>query len=189
MNDHEYIERDEYYGKPAWNGDSLFILKEIYTNTYLFGNPTFGYINISKLIDNNKDLFTGDYYLEAYGATSIPKKNEMVTFNHNIDNDEFDLLLPPYRGILLKGKSSSDRLIINVSKAYINPLGSNAPIRKKPSANNDITTNIQNNTYIQNIIAYDVLGRSFMVDNLNQLPSGIYIVNVKNKIYKIFVTK
>ena len=189
MNDHEYIERDEHYGKPAWNGDSLFILKEIYTNTYLFGNPTFGYINISKLIDNNKDLFTGDYYLEAYGATSIPKKNEMVTFNHNIDNDEFDLLLPPYRGILLKGKSSSDRLIINVSKAYINPLGSNAPIRKKPSANNDITTNIQNNTYIQNIIAYDVLGRSFMVDNLNQLPSGIYIVNVKNKIYKIFVTK
>lgn len=185
MQENEYISRDANYGKPIWHENGEFELKEIYSNIYLFGNPTFGYINISKLVSDNSDKFTGKYYLEAEGATSIPKKNQMINFNHDINTDEYEVLLPPYRGILLEGKIASNSLIININSSHINPNGRVAS--KRQTYNNDITTNIYNTTNNDEIKIYDIMGYTYK--NINDLNSGIYIINKNNKVQKIFIRK
>ena len=176
MNENEYISRDEEtYGKPAWNGDKDVTLKEIYTNIYLLGNPTFGYINISKLVEDNSDKLTGKYYLEPTGAASIPKKDEMIAFNCDVATDEYDVLLPPYRGILLEGKASSSSLTININALLVNPGGRNAP-KRRTNNNNEIATNMEIIRYPENLMGvYDLLGRK-VGENLNELPEGVYIV-------------
>ena len=176
MNENEYISRDEEtYGKPAWNGDKDVALKEIYTNIYLLGNPTFGYINVSKLVEDNSDKLTGKYYLEPTGATTIPKKDEMIAFNRDVATDEYDVLLPPYRGILLEGKTSSSSLTININALLVNPGGRNAPKRRTDN-NNEIATNIETNRVSENIQGvYDLLGRK-VGENINELLEGVYIV-------------
>ena len=186
MNENEYIERDEEtYGKPSWNGDKNITLKEIYTNIYLFGNPTFGYIDITKLVEDNSDKLTGRYYLEVEGATTIPKKDEMISFNHDVNTDEYHVLLPPYRGILLEGKDGSDNLTINIDSTKVNPTGRLAPKRYR-NVDNDIPTNIENLNTNDITSIYDMMGHSYSGD-LKNLQSGIYIIRSENKTYKIFL--
>ena len=115
----------------------------------------------------------------------------MITFNHNVYNEENDVLLPPYRGILLKGKQSSNNLIINVSSLYINHFGSNAPKRNKNMNDNIVTDiediNMQNNILFNNINSiYDVLGRSYII-GARHLSPGLYIIRIENKTYKVFI--
>lgn len=183
----EYIERIENYGKPIWNGDTIFKLKQVFENIYLLGNPTFGYINISELVDDNSDKLTGRYYLEAEGAEKIPKKIEMIEFNHTIDDGENAILLPPYRGILLEAKSASDSLIINIDSTKVNPTGRQAPKRYRYT-NNDIATDVQNINMNNVKTVYDVFGR-LCTNNLNQLPEGIYIICSENKTYKMYLKR
>ena len=176
MNENEYISRDEEtYGKPVWNGDKDVALKEIYTNIYLLGNPTFGYINISKLVEDNSDKLTGKYYLEPTGATTIPKKDEMIAFNRDVATDEYDVLLPPYRGILLEGKTSSSSLTININASLVNPGGRNAP-KRRTNNNNEIATDIETKRFSENMQGvYDLLGRK-VGENIDALPDGVYII-------------
>ena len=181
----EYITRDEAtYGKPAWNGDKNITLKQVYENIYLLGNPTFGYINISKLVDDNTDKLTGRYYLEPVGATTIPKKDEMISFNRDVSTDEYDVLLPPYRGVLLEGKAASSSLTINIDASLVNPEGRNAP-RRQVSHHNEVATGVEACSYSNDIMGiYDLLGRK-MGDEIEGLPDGVYIVMDKEGSRKV----
>jgi hypothetical protein len=181
----EYITRDEAtYGKPAWNGDKNITLKQVYENIYLLGNPTFGYINISKLVDDNTDKLTGRYYLEPTGATTIPKKDEMISFNRDVSTDEYDVLLPPYRGVLLEGKAASSSLTINIDASLVNPEGRNAP-RRQVSHHNEVATGVEACSYSNDIMGiYDLLGRK-MGDEIEGLPDGVYIVMDKEGSRKV----
>ena len=181
----EYITRDEAtYGKPAWNGDKNITLKQVYENIYLLGNPTFGYINISKLVDDNTDKLTGRYYLEPTGATTIPKKDEMISFNRDVSTDESAVLLPPYRGVLLEGKAASSSLTINIDASLVNPEGRNAP-RRQVSHHNEVATGVEACSYSNDIMGiYDLLGRK-MGDEIEGLPDGVYIVMDKEGSRKV----
>lgn len=172
----ENITRDEAtYGKPAWNGDKDITLKQVFENIYLLGNPTFGYINISKLVEDNEDKLTGKYYLEPVGATTIPKKDEMISFNRDVSTDEYDVLLPPYRGVLLEGKAASSSLTINIDASLVNPEGRNAPLRRM-NHQNEIATDIQSCYDSQGVQGiYDLLGRRVGSD-IRALPDGVYII-------------
>jgi hypothetical protein len=126
-------------------------------------------------VEDNSDKLTGKYYLEPTGAASIPKKDEMIAFNHDVATDEYDVLLPPYRGILLEGKASSSSLTININALLVNPGGRNAP-KRRTNNNNEIATNMEIIRYPENLMGvYDLLGRK-VGENLNELPEGVYIV-------------
>jgi len=175
---------EETYGKPVWNGDKDITLKEIYSNIYLLGNPTFGYINISQLVEDNSDKLTGRYYLEPTGATTIPKKNEMINFNHDVSTDEYEVLLPPYRGILLEGKTSSSLLTINIDASLVNQDGRNA--QKRRTYNNETATGIETDNIPINVNSiYDLLGRR-VGNNIHELPDGVYIIIEGNSPRKMF---
>ena len=115
LDEHEDIERVENYGKPAWNGEPTISLREVYGNVYLLGNPTFGHINIKKLVEDNPDKLTGRYIIPE--PTDVePTAAEMTVFTHDVATEEDEVLLPPLKGILLEGKGEpSSELIISVS--------------------------------------------------------------------------
>lgn len=186
LSDYELISsRDVDYGKPIWNGDTIIKLKEPYNSIYLFGNPTFGYIDITELIEDNKDKFTGRYYFEQYGAYKIPKKTEDIVFNGMVDTLETNLLLPPYRGILLEGTYESDSIIINLTTNHINPTGK-APKRRIRNNDNGVATNIEYTDLEETIRIYDIMGRYIGYD-FDKLPSGIYIIRRGKNTQKVFI--
>ncbi len=123
LDESEIIVRDENYGKPAWNGEPTITLKEVYGNVYLLGNPTFGHINIKKLVEDNADKLTGRYFMP--GPSDVePTTVEMTTFTHKVDTMEEDVLLPPLKGILLEGKGDpSAELVISISAKDITEPG------------------------------------------------------------------
>jgi len=127
--ENEDIVRNPNYGKPAWNGESTIALREVYGNVYLLGNPTFGHINITKLVADNADKLTGRYYMPN-ALVDEPSLSEMTTFTHDVANEEEEVLLPPCRGILLEGKGDpSNELVISISPKDITEPGF-APIKK-----------------------------------------------------------
>lgn len=122
LDEHEDIVRNPNYGKPAWNGEPNIALREVYGNVYLLGNPTFGHINIKKLVDDNPDKLTGRYTMPE--PTDVePTAAEMTVFTHKVDTME-EVLLPPLKGILLEGKGeASAELIISISAKDITEPG------------------------------------------------------------------
>jgi len=125
--ENEDIVRNPNYGKPAWNGESDVALREVYGNVYLLGNPTFGHINITKLVADNDDKLTGRYYMPN-ALVDEPSLSEMTTFTHNVADESEDVLLPPCRGILLEGEGEpSSELIITISTKDITEPGFVSP--------------------------------------------------------------
>jgi len=122
LDEHEDIVRNPNYGKPAWNGEPNISLREVYGNVYLLGNPTFGHINIKKLVEDNPDKLTGRYTMPD--PTDVePTAAEMTVFTHKTDTME-EVLLPPLKGILLEGLGEpSDELIISISAKDITEPG------------------------------------------------------------------
>ena len=122
LDEYEDIERNPNYGKPAWNGEPNISLREVYGNVYLLGNPTFGHINIKKLVEDNPDKLTGRYTMPE--PTDVePTRAEMTVFTHKVDTME-EVLLPPLKGILLEGKGEpSAELIISISAKDITEPG------------------------------------------------------------------
>lgn len=176
MSEGEYVERDANYGKLVYTGNNLLPLKELCEQVYLFGNPTLAYVDITKLVEDNSDKLTGRYYLESTGASKAPSKTEMTTFNRNVYTDEYHVLLPPYRGILLEGKASSQALTINVSSPLINPLG-RKPLKRQTNGG-EVATGIENTSPDATdgrMTVYDISGR-LMGYGLDNLPAGIYII-------------
>ena len=128
LDESEFIVRDEDYGKPAFTGNTTFTLNEQYEGVYLFGNPTFGYIDIARMVADNTDQLTGKYYYEPDGTATAPSKWTETSFNHDVTTDAEPVLLPPFRGILLEGKKAGEQLTIHVSSAMVvSPAG--APVR------------------------------------------------------------
>ena len=123
LDEDETIERNPNYGKPAWNGEPTISLREVYGNVYLLGNPTFGHINIKKLVADNPDKLTGRYTMPE--PTDVePTRAEMTVFTHKVDTMEDEVLLPPLKGILLEGKGeASAELIISISAKDITEPG------------------------------------------------------------------
>lgn len=123
LDENETIDRPTNYGKPAWNGEPTITLKEVYGRVYLLGNPTFGHINITKLVEDNADKLTGKFYMP--GALDVePTRAEMTTFTHDVATEEDDVLLPPLHGILLEGKGDpSSELVISISAKDITEPG------------------------------------------------------------------
>ena len=113
-------------GKPAWNGESTFTLNRAYNGVYLFGNPTFGYIDLTQLVGDNSTKLTGRYYMETDGINALPSGSIDWAV---INPDAAHVLLPPCRGVLLEGKSESDQLEINVSTARVSAPATPAPGR------------------------------------------------------------
>jgi len=95
----------------------------VYGNVYLLGNPTFGHINIKKLVEDNPDKLTGRYTMPE--PTDVePTAAEMTVFTHDVATEEDDVLLPPLKGILLEGKGeASAELIISISAKDITEPG------------------------------------------------------------------
>jgi len=123
LDESETIVRDANYGKPAWNGESAISLREVYGNVYLLGNPTFGHINITRLVADNADKLTGKYYMPN-ALVDEPSLSEMTTFTHDVATEEEDVLLPPCRGILLEGEGDpSNELVISISAKDITEPG------------------------------------------------------------------
>ena len=122
LDEHEDIVRNPNYGKPAWNGEPNISLREVYGNVYLLGNPTFGHINIKKLVEDNADKLTGRFTMPE--PTDVePTAAEMTVFTHKVDTME-EVLLPPLKGILLEGKGEpSAELIISISPKDITEPG------------------------------------------------------------------
>lgn len=122
LDEYEDIERNPNYGKPAWNGEPTISLREVYGNVYLLGNPTFGHINIKKLVEDNPDKLTGRFTMPE--PTDVePTAAEMTVFTHKTDTME-EVLLPPLKGILLEGKGEpSAELVINISAKDITEPG------------------------------------------------------------------
>lgn len=122
LDEDETIERNPNYGKPAWNGEPTISLREVYGNVYLLGNPTFGHINIKKLVADNPDKLTGRFTMPE--PTDVePTAAEMTVFTHKVDTME-EVLLPPLKGILLEGKGDpSAELIISISAKDITEPG------------------------------------------------------------------
>ena len=122
LDEHEDIVRNSNYGKPAWNGEPNIALREVYGNVYLLGNPTFGHINIKKLVEDNPDKLTGRYAMPE--PTDVePTAAEMTVFTHKTDTME-EVLLPPLKGILLEGKGEpSAELVISISAKDITEPG------------------------------------------------------------------
>ena len=123
LDENETIVRSSNYGKPAWNGEPTITLKEVYGRVYLLGNPTFGHINIKKLVADNADKLTGKFYMP--GPLDVePTAAEMTVFTHDVATEEEDVLLPPCRGILLEGKGDpSSELVISISAKDITEPG------------------------------------------------------------------
>lgn len=140
LDEYEDIVRNPNYGKPAWNGEPTISLREVYGNVYLLGNPTFGHINIKKLVEDNTDKLTGRYTMPE--PTDVePTRAEMTVFTHKVDTMEDEVLLPPLKGILLEGKGEpSSELVISISAKDITEPGfvpkkaNVAPLRAKKHA-------------------------------------------------------
>ena len=186
LNKNVSVIRNEDYGKPVWNGDAIIELKETYNSVYLFGNPTFGYIDITKLIEDNSDKFTGRYYFEKHGSAKIPKSTEDIAFNGNVYEDEYHKLLPPYRGILLEGKYESNSIIINLTTNHINITGS-AP-KRRAGGNDNVATNIEYVGTESQLKIYDIMGR-YVGTDFDNLTNGIYIIFKGNGAYKVFIER
>ncbi len=122
LDEHEDIVRNPNYGKPAWNGEPNIALREVYGNVYLLGNPTFGHINIKKLVEDNPTKLTGRYTMPE--PTDVePTASEMTVFTHKTDTME-EVLLPPLKGILLEGIGEpSAELVISISAKDITEPG------------------------------------------------------------------
>ena len=119
-------------GKPAWDGTSSYTLTRAYNNIYMFGNPTFGYIDLTQLVADNSTKLTGKYFMTpAEGVTGAPHMTniELATINPSADH----VLLPPCRGVLLEGNGDDEITItINVCAAPSSSSAS-APIRRVQS--------------------------------------------------------
>ena len=97
------ITRPENYGKPAYDADHTSVtMKETVSGIYMLGNPTFGYIDITALVGAHTDILTGEY-------SSDPFSDNMT----NASAADPHILLPPYKGVLLKAQSgvSGDQTI------------------------------------------------------------------------------
>ena len=96
-------------GKPAWDGTSSITLTRANNdNIYVFGNPTFGYIDLTQVVADN-DKLTGRYYMTpADGAT------ETTIDLATIDPSAAHVLLPPCRGVLLEGNGDDEIIITNL---------------------------------------------------------------------------
>ena len=99
----------------------------------------------------------------------------MISFNRDVSTDEYDVLLPPYRGILLEGKASSSSLVINIDASLVNPEGRNAA-KRRTNNNYEITTDIETCRYSGSMMGvYDLLGRK-VGESIDELPDGVYII-------------
>ena len=112
-------------GKPAWNGEETITLARANDkNIYMFGNPTFGYIDLTQLVADN-DKLTGKYFMTPAEGTSDPTI-DLAT----IDPSAAHVLLPPCRGVLLEGSGDDEITItINVTTPPATPV-SPAPKRR-----------------------------------------------------------
>lgn len=184
MGEAEYITRITEYGKPTFNGDTVITLKETYDYIYLFGNPTFGYVDITKLVQDNSDRLTGRYYTTLGGISKFPTE---IVFVDELDatKSEYHVLLPPTRGILLEGQQSSNTLTINVTPNIINEKG-RVPLRR--AINTDITTDIPTVNVINleaKYTVFDIYGNN-LGNRFECLPKGFYILKYENHVKKVY---
>ena len=180
------INRDGTYGKPLYTGESDITLKEIYEGVYLFGNPTFGYLNITELVTLNSDKLTGKYCL-VEGETKRPKNVDQ--FPGDVKTAPEDVLLPPFRGVLLEGEKDvwSDRLTLRVEPEMVNKQG------RVPQRHSTPGTGVATNFSLisdkgQTTEVYDLYGR-LVAEGWNDLPEGLYIVREGNAVRKVLVNK
>ncbi len=194
----ETVSRSVNYGKPAYTGDTDVTLKEMYTDAYLFGNPTFGYIDITDLVNNNSSKLTGRYYMNTAGDDKRPRT---VNFDGtpNAKNADPHILLPPFRGCILEGLGvASDQLTISVATAVVNKSG-RVPRRGGSHTTTDDSTHIDGSgvaTGIEDVYQeedaivaiYDLAGR--LIGNaVDQLTNGLYIIKTGSAVRKVLIRK
>ena len=183
------ITRGPNYGKLIYSGDNDFTLKETYDKIYVFGNPTLAYIDITQLVQENANLFTGKYHMAVNGEKDRPTTGDVC--DKDVYTEAYHVLLPPFRGCLLEGKTDSDELTINVYKKSLNKAGRVAQ-RNEYFRTGDITTNNEyaednNLTNNNNVQIFDMVGRLIATD-IHDLPTGgIYLIKCGNKVQKVLL--
>lgn len=113
-------------GKPAWNGESTITIRRAYGNLYEFGNPTFGYIDLTQLVADNTETLSGKYYMAPDDINALPGTMDLATINPSAAH----VLLPPFKGVLLEGKTESTELEINLTEEARVSAPASAPIRR-----------------------------------------------------------
>ncbi|MBR1480579.1 MAG: hypothetical protein IJ609_01430 [Paludibacteraceae bacterium] len=169
----ETVVRAADYGKPVYEGEASITLKEVYEGVYLFGNPTLGYLDITRLVEMNSSQLTGRYYM-AEGVDTRPRDVLSAVFENDVKTADEDVLLPPCRAVLLEGKGAgSDVLTLRVVPAMVNARG-RVPERRweeRPA----VATDVWHAEEEERVCVYDLMGRA-VSGGAEALPRGIYIV-------------
>lgn len=118
---------------------------------FMFGNPTMAYIDMAKFLEANASVLEGAYYTMTSGTWNAEEK--AITTPHNGG------LLAPMRSVLVKAKSSSNKIVVTLSASHLrhsdgtvpstNDIASLAPKRKTEKTSANIMTIYANNEYGQ----------------------------------------
>ena len=138
--------------EPDANGNMKITLQNDQASVdFMFGNPTMAYIDMAKFLEANASVLEGSYYTMTSGTWNAEEK--AITTPHNGG------LLAPMRSVLVKAKSSSNKIVVTLSASHLrysdgnvpstNDIASLAPKRKTEKTSANIMTIYANNEYGQ----------------------------------------
>lgn len=138
--------------EPDANGNMKITLQNDQASVdFMFGNPTMAYIDMAKFLEANASVLEGAYYTMTSGTWNAEEK--AITTPHNGG------LLAPMRSVLVKAKSSSNKIVVTLSASHLrhsdgtvpstNDIASLAPKRKTEKTSANIMTIYANNEYGQ----------------------------------------
>lgn len=138
------ITRGSEYGRPAYKysatEDGMSMMLSNYDaagNLFLFGNPTWAYIDMDKLLDGNADL-QASYYVLTEGT------QELTAIVNDISVDGGDYrYVAPMRGILVQTSTAAQSVTLRLTPDMLcsgdGKVSSGAPARKEaPSQDKEI---------------------------------------------------
>lgn len=138
--------------EPDANGNMKITLQNDQASVdFMFGNPTMAYIDMAEFLKVNESVLEGAYYTMTSGTWNAETKE--ISTSHSKG------LLAPMRSVLVKAKSSSNKIVVTLSASHLrysdgtvpstNDIASLAPKRKTEKTSANIMTIYANNEYGQ----------------------------------------
>lgn len=131
------------YGKPVYTGDSTFTLRgHSASNVFLFGNPTFAYIDMKKFMAANKlgeNNPTGTLSGTCYRLNGLSYVTSLEEVNADGSTNYY---LPPYSAVLVQAKTAGETadVIITDDMLVDAPPQAQAPARQSSVLNPQSST-------------------------------------------------
>ena len=138
--------------EPDANGNMRITLQNDQASVdFMFGNPTMAYIDMAEFLKDNESVLNGAYYTMTSGTWNAETKE--ISTSHSEGR------LAPMRSVLVKAKSSSNKIVVTLSASHLrysdgtvpstNDIASLAPKRKTEKTSANIMTIYANNEYGQ----------------------------------------